>query len=296
MLKKITSFFAFVLLQLSVGLNSYADSPYYWYVFNIPPYGSLSGEGIGYVLADAYIEAGFKNRVVLTNAARWQREMMDADNSKFCSTGSWKLPNTGHRVYSDSINNTVDYGVAVRPKLYKKLSNNGMTRVVSILDVIEATKSAGQLLIIKDRPVFGKMAEMIEKGKRQLGTRINYLTAAEGPVSMLKMADESNRNVDSVLIFPEEFQVYVNDHPKHSLEYMMLSEGSSFAPIRASCPDTPTGRKIIAEVNRLLGEGLRDKIFNIFQNVLPDIVEIRQQAKVNQQCIKDSSCKDPLID
>jgi len=103
---------------------------------------------------NAYIEAGFNNSTVLVSAARWQNDMQDPNNNKFCSSGRWKLPKTNHRVYSNSIINTVDYGIAVRPQLYKKLSKNGKTRVVSILDVIEATKSSRKLLILDGRPLF----------------------------------------------------------------------------------------------------------------------------------------------
>jgi len=221
--------------------------------------------------------------------------MLNPSKDQFCTTGSWKLPQTSHRVYSDSIINTVDYGVAVRPDLYKKLSKNGQTRIVSILEVIEATKSAGALLILNGRPVFGEMGVMIGEGKLEQGTKISYMTASQGPISMLKMANIPNRNIDSVLIFPEEFPVFEKENPDHSLEYLMLSEGSSFAPIRASCPDTSTGRMIIAEINTLLNDGLRKDVFKLFQEALPNIHEIREQAIINQRCIKDNSCRDPLV-
>ena len=121
------------------------------------------------------------------------------------------------------------------------------------------------------------------------------MTGSEGPISMLKMAAILNRNVDSVLIFPEEFPIFTNAQPNHPLKYLTLTEGSNFAPIRASCPDTEEGRIIISEVNKLLNNGLRTTAFNLFQAALPNIKEIREQAILNQQCIKDSSCKDPLI-
>lgn len=287
----VAAFFLF-----SVCSASYADSPYTWYTFNIPPFGSVSERGIGYVLANSYFEAGMQNKIILANPARWYQDMLNPQKNKFCSTGSWMLPNTDHRVYSDSIINTVDYGVAVRPELFRKLSKNGRHRVVSVLDVIHATKSAGYMLILKDRPVFGDMAELIEQGKQESNTKITYMTASEGPVSMLKMANISNRNIDSVLIFPEEFPVFEKQNPNHSLEYLMLSEGSNFAPIRASCPNTKQGQLIIATVNMLLKQGLREKVFSLFLEALPDIKEIREQALLNQRCISDDSCKDPLVD
>ena len=150
--------------------------------------------------------------------------------------------------------------------------------------------------MLKGRPVFGEMGEIIEKGKQEEGTKISEMTASEGPISMLKMATISNRNVDSVLIFPEEFPIFSKQYPKHPLKYLMLSEGISFAPIRASCPNTEEGRMIISEINELLNAGLRKKAFNLFQDALPNITEIRDRATLNQLCIKDSSCKDPLID
>ncbi len=276
--------------------TSYGESPYSWYTFNIPPFGSTSERGIGYELANAYFEAGFESKVVLANPARWQKDMTNPKNNEFCSTGSWKLPKTSHRVYSDSILNTVDYGVAVRPELYKKLSNNGETRVVSISDVIEATKTSGNMLILDGRPVFGEMGNIIEKNKNEKNTKIHYMTAAEGPVTLLKMANTPNREVDSVLIFPEEYTVFDKQNSDHTLEYLMLKEGSSFAPIRASCPDTQQGRMIVSEINKLLNNGLRDKIFVLFQKALPDISEIQEKAAFNQHCIKNGVCRDPLID
>ena len=294
--KKIISYFVFILLLLSFCSPTFGGSPYSWYTFNIPPFGSESGEGIGYELANAYIESGFKNNIILTNAARWKNDMQDSKNIKFCSTGSWKLPETSHRVYSNSIINTVDYGVAVRPELYKQLSNNGKKRIVSILDVIKATKSAGNLLILDGRPLFGKMSEIIEKRKREQGTNVSYMTASEGPISMLKMASIPNRNIDSVLIFPEEFHIFTQEQPNHTLEYMMLLEGNNFAPIRASCPNTKAGRMIISEINNMLDEGLRGKAFKLFLDALPNLAEIREQAIFNQLCIKDNSCSDPLTD
>ena len=294
--KIITVHFAYILMLLSFSSTAYADSPYSWYTFNIPPFGSESERGIGYTLVKAYNEAGFNNKVILANAARWKIDMLDKSNNRFCSSGSWKLPNTEHRVYSNSIINTVDYGVAVRPELYKKLSNNGKTRIVSIIDVIESTKSFGSMLILKGRPVFGLMGSILEKSKHEDGAKISYMTASEGPISMLKMATISNRNVDSALIFPEEFPIFEKENPDHPLKYLMLLEGSSFAPIRASCPNTKEGRLIISEINKMLNEGLRQKAFKIFQDALPNIIEIRDQAIINQLCIKDNSCNDPLID
>jgi hypothetical protein len=288
-------FFLTILVSYVFCSSTFADSPYHWYTFNIPPFGSDSGQGIGYELVNAYIEAGFNNSTVLVSAARWKNDMQDPSNNKFCSSGSWKLPGTSHRVYSDSIINTVDYGVAVRPELYKKLSHNGKIRVVSILDVIESTKSAGNLLILDGRPLFGKMSEIIENSKHKHGTKIKYMSASEGPVSMLKMANITNRNIDSVLIFPEELPIFAKGNPNHSLEYLMLLEGNSFAPIRANCPDTKVGRSIISEINKMLNEGLREKAFWLFLDALPNHDEIREQAIFNQRCIKDSSCKDPLI-
>ena len=282
-------------MLLSFCSTAFGSSPYSWYTFNIPPFGSVSERGIGYVLANAYFEAGFKNKIILANPARWHKDMLNPRKDKFCSTGSWKLPKTSHRVYSDSIINTVDYGVAVRPALYKQLSRNGKTRIVSITEVINATKSAGALLILNGRPVFGEMGAMIEAGKLEQGTKINYMTASHGPISMLKMANISNRNIDSVLIFPEEFPVFEKENPDHSLEYLMLSEGSNFAPIRASCPNTKTGRMIMTEINKLLNQGLRKEVFKLFQQALPNIHEIRQQAIINQGCIKNNSCRDPLV-
>jgi len=284
------------LLLLIFCSPALGESPYSWYVFNIPPFGSESKGGIGYDLVNAYFEAGFKNKIVVANPARWAIDMMDPSNITFCTSGSWKLPNTSHRVYSDSILNTVDYGVAVRPELYKKLSNNGQTRIVSLQDVINSTKSGRQMLILKGRPVFGGMGRMIEKSRHEKATNIDYMTGSEGPISMLKMASIPNRSVDSVLIFPEEFPIFTKAQPDHPLRYLMLSEGSNFAPIRASCPDTKEGRMIISEINKLLNNGLRTLAFNLFQDVLPNIKEIREQAVLNQLCIKDNSCKDPLTD
>ncbi len=295
MFKKMAWFFFSAFMLLSVVTQSHSESSYSWYTFNIPPFGSESGEGIGYVLADAYIEAGFESSIVMVNVERWYREMLDADNTMFCSSGSWKLPNTGHRVYSNSIINTVDYGVAVRPNLYKKLSKNGATRVVSIVDVIDASKSGREFLMLAGRPIFGEMGALIARGKSEHGTHITEMTASEGPVSMLKMADVDNRGVDSVLMFPEEFIVFEKAHPHHSLEYLALSEGVSFAPIRASCPNTEEGRKIISAVNTMLDDGLRDKAFKLFADALPNINEIQQQALLNQRCIDQSDCIDPLV-
>ncbi len=285
----------YALLLLSVFSKSYGDIPYSWYTFNIPPYGSESGEGIGYELADAYIDAGFKSPIVMVNVERWYREMLDPTNLKFCASGSWKLPNSAHRIYSNSIINTVDYGVAVRPNLYQQLSDGGKNRMVSIVDVLNATKSGDHLMMLAGRPIFGKMNEIIEKAKGETDTHITEMTASEGPVSMLKMADVGNRYVASVLMFPEEYIVFEKDYPDHSLEYLALSEGVSFAPIRASCPNTEQGRLIISKINQMLDDGLRDRVFNQFLDALPDIVEIRQQALINQRCIKDSSCIDPLV-
>ncbi len=275
---------------------SYADTPYSWLVFNIPPFGSMHGEGIGFELADAYIKADLKNTTVIANPARWQQAMLDTSNEQFCMTGSWKLPNTQHRVYSESIVNTVDYGVAVTPDLYEKISNHGETRVVSIIDVIQSTRTAGHLVKLDGRPVFGKMNTLITQGQQQEGVNIDDMVAPEGPISMLKVANHKSRNVGSVLIFPEEFAIFSKENPGHSLEYLMLIEGTSFAPIRASCPNTKKGISIIKKINVLLNSGLRDIILQSFQNALPNIVEIREQAKLNQVCIQDHSCKDPLID
>jgi len=286
---------ACVLLFLTLCPPALAETPYSWYVFNIPPFGSESKGGIGYDLVDAYSEAGLKNKIIVANPARWAIDMTDPNNNTFCTSGSWKLPNTSHRVYSDSILNTVDYGVAVRPTLYKKLSNNGQTRIVSIVDVINSTKSGRQMLVLNGRPVFGKMGRIIEKRRHEDGNNVAYMTGSEGPISMLKMAAIPNRNVDSVLIFPEEFPIFTKAQLGHPLKYLMLSEGSNFAPIRASCPDTEAGRMIISEVNKLLNNGLRAIAFNLFKNALPNIKEIREQAVFNQLCIKDNSCKDPLI-
>jgi len=286
---------AYTLLLLTFCSPALGESPYSWYVFNIPPFGSESKGGIGYDLVNAYFEAGLKNKIVIANPARWAIDMTDPNNTSFCTSGSWKLPNTDHRIYSDSILNTVDYGVAVRPALYQKLSNNGQTRIVSIVDVINSTRSGGQMLVLKGRPVFGEMGRIIENSKQRDGNHIGYMTGSEGPISMLKMASISNRNVDSVLIFPEEFPIFSAAQPNHPLKYLTLSEGSNFAPIRASCPDTKEGRMIISKINKLLNNGLRTVAFNLFQQVLPNIKEIRQQAVLNQICIKDNSCKDPLI-
>lgn len=273
----------------------YAKSPYAWYAFNIPPFGSISEKGIGFTLANAYINAGFDAPVVLINTARWQSEMMDPENDSFCTTGSWKLPNTEHRVYSNSILNTVDYGVAVRSDLYPKLSEGGQRRKVSINEVIDSTRSGNLLLILNDRPVFGVMGKMIDEGALQSTTNIDYMTASEGPISMMKMANMDNRHVASVLVFPEEFFIFEKKYPFHSLEYLMLEEGVSFAPIRASCPDTEMGRTIISTINSLLDQGLRDKVFGLFKQVLPNIIEIQQQAEINQACIRDHACIDPLV-
>ncbi|GAA3935359.1 hypothetical protein GCM10022277_34850 [Litoribacillus peritrichatus] len=292
-LKKVisNSIAASSLLVLSLSPVVYAGSPYVWYTFNIPPFGSPEKVGIGYDLAHAYIEAGFNNKIVLANAARWQRDMQDPENDRFCSSGSWKLPDTDHRVYSDSIMNTVDYGVAARPEVYQLLSNNGATRIASIRDVIRDSHDLRRLLIINGRPVFGLMGDLIKTTKTG---DIRYMTAAQGPVSLLRMANTPGRKVGSVLVFPEEFQNFTRLFPDHDLEYMMLSEGVNFAPIRASCPDTPEGRKIIAAINQLLDDGLRDKTFQSFLNVLPDFKEIREQAYANQRCIQDDTCQDPL--
>lgn len=295
-IKKLASSSARAFILLALFTTSHADSPYSWYTFNIPPFGSVDGRGIGYALVNAYIEAGFKNKVVLTNPARWFKEMQDASNTTFCTSGSWKVPKTDHRVYSNSIINTVDYGVAVRPTLYRKLSNNGQFRTVSISDVISATKTSGQMLILNGRPVFGEMQQIIKQRKKEVGINIEYMTASEGPVSLLRIANTASRGVDSALIFPEEFSIFANEYPHHSLEYLTLSEGTSFAPIRASCPDTEAGRFIISKINSMLENGLRTQAFNLFLEALPNIVEIKQQARINQICIKDHSCKDPLTD
>lgn len=292
---RISLFISSLLLTIIPSL-SFAESPYTWYTFNIPPFGSETERGIGYVLASAYIDAGFENKIILTTPARWLNDMQNSENNEFCSTGSWKLPSTDHRVYSDSILNTVDYGIAVRPELYEKLSHHGENRIVSIAEVIEASKTFGRLVMMNGRPVFGEMNELLDVAKLDPATNIAYLTASEGSVTLLKMASVENRDVASVLLFPEEFQVYNKAYPDHSLEYLMLAEGRSFAPIRASCPDTAQGREIVAAINKLLAGGLRDEVFSLFLEALPDIQEIKAQARVNQYCIKDSSCKDPLTD
>jgi len=295
MYKTLASSLFYAVLLLSVFSKSYGDTPYAWYTFNIPPFGSESGEGIGFDLAHAYIDEGFNNSIVMVNVERWYREMLDPKNTIFCASGSWKLPGTQHRVYSNSIINTVDYGVAVRPELYKKLSLNGKKRIVSIIDVMNATKSGDQLLMLAGRPIFGKMNDLIEAGRLIDELNITGMTASEGPVSMLRMADAGNREVDSALVFPEEFVIFEEGYPDHSLEYLALSEGISFAPIRASCPDTEQGRLIISTINKMLDEGLREKAFNLFLGALPNIDEIQQQAKFNQRCIEDHSCIDPLV-
>lgn len=282
------------LLLISISSVTSAESPYAWYTFNIPPFGSVSERGIGYVLANAYIDAGFKNKVTLVTPARWLNDMQNPKNTEFCTTGSWKLPDTDHRIYSDSILNTVDYGIAVRSKLYKALSKNGENRIVSIVDAIDASKSFGRLIMMDGRPIFGQMNTFLEEAKLDSTTNIGYVTASEGSVTMLRMANEENRDVAGVLLFPEEYQVFNKAYPGHKLEYLMLTEGNSFAPIRASCPDTVQGRKIVATINRMLTAGLRGEVFQLFLEALPDIQEIKKQASINQYCIKDSSCQDPL--
>ena|GEM_PF-3134723 len=287
--------FVYTLLFLTFCPPALAKPLYTWYVFNIPPFGSEYKGGIGYDLVSAYVEAGLKGKIIVANPARWGIDMTDPNNNTFCTSGSWKLPNTNHRVYSDSILNTVDYGVAVRPELYNKLSNNGQTRIVSIVDVINSIKPTKQMLILKGRPVFGEMGRIIEQSRNKKETNIAYMTGSEGPISMLKMAALANRNVDSALIFPEEFPIFSETQAEHPLKYLMLSEGSNFAPIRASCPNTKEGKRIISKINELLNNGLRTAAFNLFQEALPNIKEIREQAVLNQLCIKDNSCKDPLI-
>jgi hypothetical protein len=141
------------------------ESAYSWYVFNLPSFGSESKDGIGFELVKAYEAVGLKGKIIIANPARWGIDMTDPNNNTFCTSGSWKLPNTSHRVYSDSILNTVDYGVAVRPALYKKLSNNGKTRIVYIVDVIISTKTSRQILILKNRPVFGGMGRILAQSR-----------------------------------------------------------------------------------------------------------------------------------
>ena len=101
-------FFAYALLFLTFCPPALSESPYSWYVFNIPPFGSESKGGIGYELVNAYNQAGLNSRIIVANPARWRIDMIDPNNTTFCTSGSWKLPNTTHRVYSDSILNTVD--------------------------------------------------------------------------------------------------------------------------------------------------------------------------------------------
>ena len=137
-LKIKSQLYAYALLFITYCAPALGDTSYTWYVFNIPPFGSESKGGIGYDLVNAYNKAGLENRIIVANPARWAIDMTDPNNETFWTSGSWKLPNTSHRVYSDSIVNTVDYGVAVRPELYKKLSNNGQLRTVSIMDVINS--------------------------------------------------------------------------------------------------------------------------------------------------------------
>lgn len=292
-IKKITLSLCLTPFLLMSAL-SYGESPYSWQAFNIPPWGSNNNSGIGFKLIEAYNQAGLEGEVIVTNAARWQVNMTNPLNRDFCACGSWKLPNTEHRVYSNSIINTVDYGVAVRPELYEKLSKGGQRRIVDMLDVINSTKEDGRLLIMKARPVFGEMGKVILSNDAKEDINIGYMTASEGPISMLTMASIKNRQVGSVLIFPEEFTNFTRTHPQYSLNYLMLSEGSNFAPIRASCPNTEEGRKIISKINQLLDDGLRDRAFQWFLDELPNIPEIRKQARINQECIKDRSCKDPL--
>jgi hypothetical protein len=264
-------------------------------VFNIPPFGSEHEGGIGHKLVHAYSQAGLGQDTFVTNTARWQVYMTDRNNLSFCTSGSWKLPNSSHRLYSNSIVNTVDYGVAVRRGLYKKLSNEGVTRTISILDVINSTKSEGRLLIMNDRPVFGRMGQLIDQHRVNPNIDIGYMNASEGPISMLKMASTENRGVGSVLIFPEEFAIFEQKYPNHPLRYLLLSEGSNFAPIRASCPNTKEGKAVISIINQLLDDGLRTQAFSWFLDALPNIQEIRHQALLNQKCIDYHSCKDPLI-
>lgn len=284
------------LISLLVTCSLYAQSPYTWYVFNIPPYGSDYKGGIGFELVEAYEKAGLGNEIVVANAARWFVDMTNPEKLNFCSSGSWKLPATDHRVYSNSINNTVDYGVAVRPELYEQLNKDLSRARVSIKTIIEHTKTAGHLIIMHGRPVFGEMNEIIEHSKQQKDVKIAYMTASEGPLSMLKMATVKSRQVDSVLIFPEEFANFSKENPEHELKYLMLEEGISFAPIRASCPNTESGRQIISKINKLLDEGLRAKALKLFLDALPDMQEIKEQAIRNQHCIKLNQCKDPLIE
>jgi hypothetical protein len=54
-------FFSYLLLSPIAS----AESSYSWYTFNIPPFGSEAERGIGYVLANAYVDAGFENKVIL---------------------------------------------------------------------------------------------------------------------------------------------------------------------------------------------------------------------------------------
>jgi len=285
-----------MMLFLFVTSLSYGKSPYAWQVFNIHPFGSENRSGIGFDLVNAYAQAGLENQVIVTNTSRWQIDMTNPDNFRFCTSGSWKLPNTQHRIYSNSIVNTVDYGVAVRAELYEALTHGGQVRIIDLIEVVNSTRTQGKLLIMKGRPVFGKMGQIIAENSSKDGINVEYMTASEGPVSMLKMATIENRRVSSVLVFPEEFSIFTRMHPKHSLKYLMLSEGSNFAPIRASCPDTEEGRRVVSAINRLLDDGLRQEALNWFLDALPDIPEIREQARVNQRCIQDASCTDPLTD
>jgi hypothetical protein len=166
---------------------------------------------------------------------------------------------------------------------------------VSIIEVIKATKTAGRLIKLAGRPVFGEMNTLIKQGQHEKDVKIYDIVASEGPISLLRIADHGSRHVDSVLIFSEEFEIFSKQYPTHSLKYLALQEGISFAPIRASCLDTEEGRVIIKKINNLLNKELRKTILQSFKNALPDILEIREQVKLNQVCIATRSCKDPLI-
>ena len=67
------------------------------------------------------------------------------------------------------------------------------------------------------------MNKLIVESQKNTDTKIEYMTASEGPLTMLKMANIENRNIDVVLIFPEELPVFSKKNPNHLLKYLMLS-------------------------------------------------------------------------
>ena len=241
-----------------------------WYMYDLPPYHIMRGEFVGQgpldLMRDTWLQVltDYQHQTYPVNVPRMIREFQQS-RPGLCITGSFAFPESKNNwVWSEPIYVEPPASVVLRKETWESLGSPEAVDLKALL--LDPTLNYGHFTY----RIYGDEIDRLLRQYRERPDFIEVTTRASGE-TLMKMLYRGR--IDFILEYLPEVKWLVKSEqvPADALfETVKIKGHEQLSPVHVGCTDTPVGRQVIAQLNRVIDSEFRLRVWNNHKLWLPN--------------------------